>query len=173
MPVLSFEVQNDVLDIVEAVANDVVFDVAEVEKKLQDVGDILDNKEEYVGRMLEAIDKGIAYRLVNRHTQECVGAVYIHEVSTFRLYGASMYSNYSVFGFGLLLYAVSIKVPNATNVIIYPHGNNVKYFLSVATSESLRKYNAGQLAYIKINLVELSTKFKRLSEYFGVQQCQE
>jgi len=139
--------------------------VNRIEAYLLALGDTLEDKEAFTSRLEECIAAGSAYMCTNNGVVEAF--LYANKVDG-KLYGAALWgvaggvmSSMKVFE---LLW---LDNPSSNTLRVIPHGNNLKNFLSFASTYSLRAYNSGIVPYITLPFNSMVSKVTMMNKYLN------
>lgn len=153
--------------------DDIPIHIEKVKATLASVGDTLYDEDSYIGAMIESIYQGHAKKVTKNNI--LVGFVYFRfdsEVPN-RLIGSSIWIPNDMLAFLLLGFFHRVKSTKAypyNQILMLPHGNNIKFFKSMCESGTLRGYNAGSIDYVLFDMNRRLKFFNNLRKIYNLKK---
>lgn len=121
--------------------------------------------EEYKERMKESVQQGLGYRLLKNGVR--IGVMY-NAVFNEEYTGCSLYCKDDKVGMIILLKSI-FEVYDWHKLVLMPHEDGLKYFVSMATTGSIKEYHMRGLPLV-ISKKEVVDKGRKIFNYLGVEE---
>lgn len=135
-----------------------------------DIGLVIDIIEDtpidlYRKNMEMGVDQGLTYAIFKGNVR--VGFVY-NRVEKGKYYGSSIFIDKDIIGL-LVALRTMFEIVDKKTITFAPHKDNLKYFKSMTTGESIRAYHSGKstVVILKEKMLEEGVK---LFKYFGLER---
>lgn len=170
MLVAQYKIDDEIYDIETSENTDCVVSDAEiVEQYLESIGDKLLNKDEYINRMMSAVNDGMCIKI--KKDGITYGFLYCKNSPKRDIVdGCSVYSAYGMKYIVCILKETLMMNPSIRHFNIVPHGNNIKNFISICERKSLRRYNSGMSNYVSILASTKINIFAKYAKYMKIER---
>ena len=145
-----------------------ITDTEDIELDIEEVSYLIEDENVDMGiyraAMVEAVEQGLAFRVVKDGTR--CGFVYSY-VEEYRYIGASINLPGDMVSVLLGLKTI-FDIQDSHKILILPHDKGLKSFVSMATGKSIRAYHSVgmPLTILRSSIVE---KGKKMFKYLGVE----